>query len=257
MPAVPRTRARRSFITAAPATSLLIACLLAACSDPPSRPEADLAHGAAEAAVDQAPPRLSCLPAALVSLQLPLREGLAFAHPDPGTSEAVAQCVLSLFGTRTLKSPLAFDRAYGRVFAEHEEGGTLDLRGIAPSQLRLFRIGSTPTVDVWLLRAGTGTELEPAHIDILFSTRRADGALVDQLLVGAIGMLYRRDYDIETARTFAIHEDTGHGAAPGPGYRARYRLDDAGRFALVAGQVLPAPREPAGSTAASAGTDPP
>jgi len=153
----------------------------------------------------------------------------------------VGRCVLSLFGTRTLKSPAAFDRAYGRVFAYHEEDGTLDLGGLSPTQLQLFRVGSTTAADVWLLRTDIGTMLESAHRDVLFTTGRVDGALVDQLLIGSMGILYRRDYDIETADTFAIGEDTGRGAEIGPGYRARYRIGEDGRYSRISAEVLPAP----------------
>ncbi|WP_298575003.1 hypothetical protein [uncultured Luteimonas sp.] len=231
MPGVSRAGARPAVV--ARAACLLAACLLAACADPAPRATQDAEPAAATAT-------LSCLPGTLVSLQLPLREGFAFTHAAPRGSDAVARCVLSLFGPRTLKSPLAFDRAYGRVFAYHEEGGTLDLHALEPGQLRLFRIGSSGAADVWLLRADIGTPFEPAHLDVLFSTRRGDGTLVDHLLVGAMGMLYRRDYDIETARAFAIHEETGRGAMAGPGYRARYRVQDDGRFVLVDSDVLPA-----------------
>ncbi len=223
--------------TARPAAALVAACLLLACGGGGD----DAAPTTAAAADEVVPlPRLNCLPGALLALELPLREGLAYAHGGPRSGEAVGRCVLSLFGTRALKSPLAFDRAYGEVFAYHEEDGTLGLRGLAPAQLQLFRIGSTAAADVWLLRADTGTELEPGHHDVIFSSGRRDGALVDQLLVGARGMLYRRDYDIENVQAFSIQEQTGLGPEVGPGYRARYRVGDDGRFELVEGQVLPA-----------------
>lgn len=231
MPGVSRAGARPAVTTC-----LLAACLLAACTGPAT----DAAAPADAGTAGPARP-LGCLPTALVSLDLPLREGFAYAHVAARSDEHVSRCVLSMFGPRTLKSPLAFDRAYRRVFAYHEEDGTTDLRGLAPARLQLFRIGSTPAADVWLLRADTGTELEPAHHDVLFSTRREDGALVDHLLVGAMGLLYRRDYDIDTAQAFAIHENTGRGEEAGPGYRARYRVGDDGRFVLVDGQVLPPP----------------
>ena len=237
MSGVSRAGARPAVV--ARAACLLAACLLVACADPAPAATAD-----ADPAAATPTPALSCLPGALVSLQLPLREGFAFAHDAPPGSDAVARCVLSLFGTRTLKSPLAFDRDYGRVFAYHEEGGTLGVHGLAPDQLQLFRIGSTAAAEVWLLRADIGTPFEPAHLDVLFSSRAKDGALVDQLLVGAMGMQYRRDYDIDTAQAFAIHEDTGRGAIAGPGYRARYRVEDDGRFVLVDADVLPATAAP-------------
>src|SRR5690606_19078325 len=148
--------------------------------------------------VEPASVTLQCLPTALLPLPLPLTEGFAAAHADAATSPALAECMQSLFGSRTLKSPAAFDRAYGRVFAYHEEGGTLAPATLRHRGLRLFRLGETSDARVWLLRIDTGTELEEeAHLDVLFSTARADGALVDQLLVGAMGLLYRRDYDIE------------------------------------------------------------
>ena len=188
-----------------------------------------------------APKALNCMPGALASLQLPLSEGFALAHSAPPTGAPAARCVLSLFGTRSLKTPVAFDRAYGRVFAYHEEDGMLDLGGLQPSQLQLLRIGSTAQANIWLLRVDAGTELQPAHRDVLLSTARSDGALVDHLLVGSMGILYRRDYDIEAADAFAIQEDTGRGPEVGPGYRARYSIEPDGRFTLASARVLPPP----------------
>jgi len=231
MSEVPRAGARRRL--AARLSCLLATGVLAACSEqaahqpPPSPPAAPAATV------------LGCMPGTLASLQLPLREGFALAHGQVRTSEPLARCVLSLFGTRRLKSPLAFDRAYAGVFTFHEEDGTLDLGGLAPAQLQLFRVGATPAAAVWLLRMDVGSELEPAHRDVLFSTSGDGAALVDQLLVGSLGMLYRRDYDIESAHAFAIQEDTGRGPERGPRYRARYRVEDDGRFALVSSRVLP------------------
>lgn len=231
MPGVFRAAARHT-------VAVLATCLLAACAGDSAGTDAAATSGEAAAL-----PRLSCLPGALLSIELPLQEGYAYAHAGPRSGDNVGRCVLSLFGTRTLKSPLAFDRAYGTVFAYHEEDGTLDLRGLTPARLQLFRIGSTAAADVWLVRAEAGTELEPSHHDVLFSTGRQDGALVDHLLVGAKGMLYRRDYDIEAAQGFTIHEETGRGPEAGPGYRGRYRVLDDGRFELVEGRVLPTPPE--------------
>lgn len=233
MPVVSSAGSRRS--TATRLACLLTTCLLAACADPAPDDAATVAPTPA------APSTLSCMPGTLVTLQLPLPEGFALAHDDPGTSAAARRCVLSLFGTRTLKSPAAFDRAYGKVFAYHEEDGTLDLQALAPAQLQLFRVGATAASEVWLLRMDTGTMLEPAHRDVLFTTARADGTLVDHLLVGSMGLLYRRDYDIESADAFAIAEDTGRGAMLGPGYRARYRVEQDGRFSLVSGEVIAIP----------------
>lgn len=233
MPAVHSAGASRPAATRL--ACLLATCLLAACADQaPGDP-------AVSATATPTPPTLSCMPGALVSLQLPLREGFALAHDDPGTGASVGRCVLSLFGSRTLKSPAAFDRGYGRVFAYHEEDGTLDLRAVSPQQLQLFRVGSTMAADVWLLRMDVGTVLEPAHRDVLFTTGRVDGALVDHLLVGSMGILYRRDYDIASADAFAIVEDTGRGAEIGPGYRASYRVGDDGLYSLVAAELLAVP----------------
>ncbi|HRN62501.1 MAG TPA: hypothetical protein PLF73_08575 [Luteimonas sp.] len=193
------------------------------------------------AAAEPVETRLQCLPTALVSLPLPLAEGFAVVHADAGTTPAVAECVLSLFGKRALKSPAAFDRAYGRVFAYHEEDGSLAPATLPHSELQLFRLGDTDGANVWLLRIDTGSELEDAHYDVLLSTARADGALVDQLLVGVMGLLYRRDYDIAATDAFAIREETGNAREAGPGYRASYRIEADGRFALVSASVLGAP----------------
>lgn len=188
----------------------------------------------------QADAALQCMPTALVSLRLPLDEGLALAHDQVPTSPAVVDCVFSLLGDRPLKSPAAFDRAYGRVFAYHEEDGTLALSALPRDRVQLFRLGATDDANVWLLRVDSGFEMDGVRHDVLFSTDRAGGALVDQLLVGAMGMLYRRDYDIGAVDTFAIREDTGRGDEAGPGYRARYRVEADGRYALVSSDVVPA-----------------
>jgi hypothetical protein len=60
------------------------------------------------------------------------------------------------------------------------------------------------------------------------------------LLVGARGLFYRRDYDLEAVDAFSVREESGAVGEPGPGYRARYRIDASGRLRLVAAQVLPA-----------------
>ncbi|MDH5832581.1 hypothetical protein [Luteimonas kalidii] len=235
-PAFPVGSRRRT-----PFLSLLASvALLAACSrpDPPSPPVAEPTSAA------ETDPALQCLPNALVSLRLPLEEGLAVAHTQVPTRPEVVDCVFSLFGDGPLKSPAAFDRAYGRVFAYHEEDGTLALASLPRDRVQLFRLGATGGVSVWLLRVDSGFEFDDRHHDVLFSTERTSGALVDQLLVGARGIYYRRDYDIGAPDRFSIREDTGRAAETGPGYRARYRVGSDGRFALESGEVLasaPAP----------------
>lgn len=213
-----------------------IALAFAGCAEPtPAGADASLEASPATTAG----PVLHCMPAALVSLRLPLSEGFALAHDGAETGERAVDCVLSQFGSGALKSPAAFDRAYGQVFAYHEEDGTLALPSIPRETVQLFRLGEAGDANTWLLRIDTGAGLEGSRYDVLFSTGKADGKLVDQLLVGAMGVLYRRDYDIDAADAFAIREDTGREASVGPGYRARYRVGPDGRFALVAGQVLP------------------
>src|SRR5690606_39825476 len=101
MPAVHSAGASRPAATRL--ACLLATCLVACTDQAPGDP-------AVSATATPTPPTLSCMPGALVSLQLPLREGFALAHDDPGTGAAVGRCVLSLFGSRTLKSPAAFDR---------------------------------------------------------------------------------------------------------------------------------------------------
>ncbi|TWT17842.1 hypothetical protein FQY83_16260 [Luteimonas marina] len=233
MPDVPLAGLRRSALHALAAS---IALAFAGCSEPtPADAEAEASPAANHA------PVLQCLPTALLPLPLPLAEGFAATHADAATSPALAECMQSLFGSRTLKSPAAFDRAYGRVFAYHEEDGTLAPATLRHRGLRLFRLGDTGGARVWLLRIDTGTELEEAHLDVLLSTAKADGALVDQLLVGGMGLLYRRDYDVEAADAFSIREETGNARETGPGYRASYRIAPDGRFTLVSGSVLDAP----------------
>lgn len=224
------TRSRR----ATPAACLLAICLLGACGE-------RTAPGAA-ATRDPAPAAATpgCMPGTLDALPLPLEEGYALARRPAQTGPAPARCVLALFGSRTLKSPLAFDRGYARVFGHHEEDGTASLAGIEPAQLQLYRVGATAGAAVWLLRADIGTELEPAHRDVLFSTDLDGAALLDHLLVGAGGLLYRRDYGIASPQAFTIDEESGRGPEPGPRYRARYRIGEDGRFGLVESDVLAA-----------------
>ena len=203
-----------------------------------------------QAAGDDAPPALArpatatpalrCMPTALVTLRLPRSEGFALPQDGEPANASTVDCVLSLFGDRPLKSPVAFDRAYAPVFAFHEEDGTRSLTSLPREALHLFRLGDVGGASTWLLRVDTGIEMEGSRYDVLFTTDRASGALVDQLLVGAMGVMYRRDYDIDAVDAFAIREDTGRENIAGPGYRARYRILDDGRFALALGQVLPA-----------------
>jgi hypothetical protein len=223
-----------------PAACLLAICLLGACDE-------RIAPGnATTPATAPAPATLGCLPGTLEALPLPLDEGFALALRPSQTGPAPARCVLALFGPRTLKSPLAFDRGYARVFGHHEEDGTASLAGLEPAQLQLYRIGATGAAAVWLVRADIGTELEPAHRDVLFTTDVDGTTLPDHLLVGAGGLLYRRDYGIASPREFTIDEESGRGPEPGPRYRARYRIGEDGRFGLVASEILPAadPHDP-------------
>jgi len=243
--ATPRRRPR--FRASSCAIALV---LLAACARP--SPEATAAADPAPAPAASLP-TLRCMPTALVSLRLPIDEGFALEHEGEKASAATVDCLLSLFGSAPLKSPVAFDRAYAPVFAFHEEDGTRTLASLPRDAMRLFRLGEAGSAHVWLLRVDTGLEMEGSRYDVVFSTDRDSGALVDQLLVGATGVMYRRDYDLDGADAFAIREDTGREDDAGPGYRARYRVDADGRFALVSGQVLPAPgADPAPASAAGA-----
>jgi len=196
---------------------------------------------------------LQCMPTALVTQQLPLEEGFSLPVVGDAAGTAVVDCLLSLFGDRPLKSPMAFDRDYATVFAFHEEDGTRTLASMARDDMHLSRLGDTAGASVWLLRIDAGTEMEGSRHDVLFSVDRAHGTLVDQLLVGAMGLLYRRDYDIDAADAFSLREDTGRGDAAGPGYRARYRVQDDGRFARVSAQVLTAQRNDPGGTVGTGG----
>ena len=218
--------------------------LLTGCGQPPPASEGDTAF--VPAAPVATATTLRCMPTALVTLKLPLSEGFALTQAGEPANASTVDCLLSLFGNRPLKLPVAFDRAYAPVFAFHEEDGTRTLASLPRDAIHLFRIGDVGGASTWLLRVDTGMEMEGSRYDVLFTTDRASGALADQLLVGAMGVMYRRDYDIDAADAFAIREDTGREDTAGPGYRARYRVTDDGRFALASGQVLPAPgAEPA------------
>lgn len=218
----------------------LASVLLAACSQPP--PGTTAVPEEATTATDSASalPILRCMPTALVTLRLPIEEGFALEHEGGKANAATVDCLLSLFRGGALKSPLAFDRAYASVFAFHEEDGTRTLASLPRDAVRLFRLGEVGQANVWLLRVDTGQQMEGSRYDVVLSTGRDSGALIDQLLVGATGVMYRRDYDLGSAGSFAIREDTGREDDAGPGYRARYRVEPDGRFALVSGQVLPA-----------------
>lgn len=232
-------RPRRRFPFRASSCAIALV-LLAACARP-SPEDAAASDPAAPAGPAASLPTLRCMPTALVSLRLPIDEGFALEHEGERASAATVDCLLSLFGGDPLKSPVAFDRAYAPVFAFHEEDGTRTLASLPRDAMRLFRLGEAGKAHVWLLRVDTGLEMEGSRYDVVFSTDRDSGALVDQLLVGATGVMYRRDYDLDGADAFAIREDTGREDDAGPGYRARYRVEADGRFALVSGQVLPAP----------------
>ena len=212
--------------------------MLAGCDQSPATGDS-VAPASAAPAADV--PVLRCMPTALVTLELPLAEGLALPQDGDPANASTVDCLLAMFGNRPLKSPIAFDRAYAPVFAFHEEDGTRPLGSLPRDALQLFRIGDVGSASTWLLRTDNGMEMEGSRYDVLFTTERASGALIDQLLVGAMGVMYRRDYDIDAANAFALREDTGREDAAGPGYRARYRVQDDGHFALVSGQVLPPP----------------
>lgn len=224
----------------APSAFLLLSlCACRAPAPPPATGSGDVDPSQDQAQVAH------CMPTALVSLPLPLDEGFAVAHDHPAQAPAVVDCVFGLFGAGPLKSPAAFDRGYGRVFAHHEEDGTLALASLPRDQVQLFRLGAVGDAHTWLLRVDSGFDFDDRHHDVLFSTARGSGELLDQLLVGGHGIYYRRDYSITAPDRFSIREDTGRGADAGPGYRARYRVGSDGRFMLQAGEVLPPPRVPA------------
>lgn len=210
-------------------------CVLALSGCEPPRPAPAPAAPPRAALV----PALSCMPGARAAIELPLEEGLGYEHPAEPAPATPADCVLALFGERTLNTPAALDPDYAQVQARHGEDAGLRLSRLPREGLQLLRVGATAQADVWLLRIDGGVAIPGQRHDLLFSTGRPDGHLVDQLLVGARGLFYRRDYDLEAVDAFSVREESGAVGEPGPGYRAGYRIDPSGRLRLEAAQVLP------------------
>jgi hypothetical protein len=110
--------------------------------------------------------------------------------------------------------------------------------------LQLRRLAGRGAQGVWWLRAESETAMEGARYDILFATDN-DGALVDQIVVGAEGMMYQRDFDLNDPLHFRLREDTGREQNTGPRYRGEFAFDEGGHIKVVTSREEP----PAGGDA--------
>ncbi len=169
---------------------------------------------------------LTALPPA--AMPLPMAQG-TMQEPAAGTlDEAGRRCTDALFDG-VISAPLAFDPGYAPVQAFHGEDMALDYGALPKQRVRLWRVSATPAGGVWLLRVDTGAEMEGGRYDILFTADVA-GRPLDRLLVGADGVMYRRDYDLTGPAAFALREDTGREETSGPSYAAAFAIDAQGRI---------------------------
>lgn len=165
----------------------------------------------------------------------------------PALDEAAQRCIAGLLGEQAFAPPLRFDPAYAAVQQAHGEDAGLYWSSTPRRQVQLLRIARSANASTWLLRIDTGLEMEGARYDLLLSVD-AQGRLLDQLLAGADGVLYRRSFSLPSANEFSLEEQGGREEQPGPSYHARFRIDDRGRIVLVAGaQAAVAATDPASS----------
>ncbi len=180
-----------------------------------------------------------CLGAQIVALATtPLASGTVVDLSDAPLDASGRACVESLFEGQTLKTPLAFDSNYRDAFAFHQEGGQLKLASLLPEKMQLRRLAGRGAQGVWWLRAESETAMEGARYDILFATAD-DGALVDQIVVGAEGMMYQRDFDLNDPMHFRLREDTGREQNTGPRYRGEFAFDEGGHIKVVTSREEP------------------
>lgn len=231
--------------------ALVLPLLLLAACQPASPPPAATAPAAPPATAT------ACflgLPAG--ELKTPASNVYAQELSAPALDEAAQRCIAGLLGEQAFASPLRFDPAYAPVQQAHGEDAGLYWSSTPRRQVQLLRIGGSANASTWLLRIDTGLEMEGARYDLLLSVD-AQGRLLDQLLAGADGVLYRRSFSLPGANEFSLEEQGGREEQPGPDYHARFRIDDSGRIVLVAGAQTAASDAPPGGESASSLEDVP
>lgn len=167
-------------------------------------------------------------------LKTPVSDVNAQELSAPALDEAAQRCIGALLGEQPFATPLRFDAAYATVQQAHGEDASLYWSSTPRRQVQLLRISRSATASAWLLRIDTGLEMEGARYDLLL-TVDAQGRLLDQLLAGADGVLYRRSLSLPSSSEFRLDEQGGREEQPGPRYHARFRVDDSGRIGLVPG----------------------
>ncbi|PZQ14041.1 MAG: hypothetical protein DI564_10800 [Rhodanobacter denitrificans] len=199
------------------AIAVLSALALAACERPAAPAAATPTDCLTRAAAD---------PPTLPWTSLHARD-LAAAPLDAGGRS----CVSGVLGTTPFAIPQAYDAVHAPVQRFHGEDAGLRLGVPAFEHGQLVRLDAAAERGIWLLRIGTGLEMEGGRYDLLFTTG-ADGRLRDSLLIGADGARYRRDANLLRADRFAVIEQTGREAAQGPTYAAAFTIGPDGRIAL-------------------------
>ncbi|MBX2895997.1 MAG: hypothetical protein KF763_11175 [Cyclobacteriaceae bacterium] len=182
----------------------------------------------------------SCL-TSIPSVSTP--ETLAYGTPVTASGNQVQTCLLTLFDSIELKSPVDFDKSYNELIQFHQSSAKIllnELMSANESQIYCVQLGSVGSAQVYLLQLITGNVLEEEEYDIIF-TLDDDNRVVDHLVIGASGVLYQRNFRFSDLNRFTITEVTGREETVGPSYAAGYYINKAGKIELENGEVKPAP----------------
>lgn len=144
----------------------------------------------------------------------------------------VRNCVLRMFEEQILHTPLTFDEGYRPCLNYHREDSDLIYADIPHDKTFVVHLDSTERYDVYLLHEETGRVMEGEYYDILFTTDK-HGKLINQLIVGAMGIMYSRNFSVLPSMRFTITETTGREDTRGPRYKGEFSIDKTGKFVLV------------------------
>lgn len=169
-------------------------------------------------------------------LSLPLASSSSIDYSAHVVSNEAHDCLVGVLGKDVLKTPNTFDVKYRSILSFHKEDTTLIYSTIPHTNTYLFRIDSTERYSFFLLHEETGAEMEGDHYDILL-TVNPSGKLIDNVIVGAFGIQYQREFSITGPSQFEINETTGRDDTAGPWYKGVYRVEQDGKFALTGSET--------------------
>lgn len=170
------------------------------------------------------------------SLPLPAMVSLNIDYRLYSVSNETHDCLGTVLGKDALKTPRTLDIKYKTVLSFHGEDTTLVYASIPHDSTFLFKLDSTERYTFFLLHEETGREMEGDHYDILFTVTPA-GKLIDNVIAGALGINYQREFSIAGPAQFEITETSGHEDISGPWYKGVFRVEKDGKFALTGSET--------------------